>query len=189
VSPYSSPRLDASDQFDHLGRALYDDFHNGVLPRILKNFDAMSMAHGVEVRTPFLDYRLVNFAFSLPSASKIDRGYTKLVLRGAMKGILPDEIRLARNKIGFTSPVADWFRDAMRPWIEDCLADPACSSDLVDKARLRCAYEAGLRAGRFDWAEALEIWKYLSALKLQAVATLPHGRRGPPARSPEWAAP
>ena len=176
VAPYSPRRVEASDEFDHLGMALYDDFHNGVLPRILKNFDAMSMAHGVEVRTPFLDYRLVNFAFSLPSTSKIDRGYTKLILRNAMIGVLPNTIRLSRSKIGFTSPVANWFRDVMRPWIEDSLSDPTCDSDLIDKDRLRCAFEVGLRADQFDWAEALEIWKYLSALKLQAIVTLSHGR-------------
>ena len=176
VLPYPRRRLETSNEFDHLGTALYDDFHNGVMPRILKNFDAMSMAHGVEVRTPFLDYRLVNLAFSLPSSSKIDRGYTKLILRDAMAGDLPDRIRLSRKKLGFTSPVADWFRGVMRPWMEACLDDPACASDLVDKDRLRCAFEAGLRADKFDWAEALEIWKYSSALKLQAIARLSHGR-------------
>ena len=62
------------------------------------------MAHGVELRMPFLDWRLVCFAFSLPDESKIGGGYTKRVLREAMRGLMPEPTRARTTKIGFGPP-------------------------------------------------------------------------------------
>jgi asparagine synthase (glutamine-hydrolysing) len=65
-------------------------FHSTVLPVILRNYDRLSMAHGVEVRMPFLDWRLVTFAFFSARYQPAGvRGYTKLVLRRAMRQTLP----------------------------------------------------------------------------------------------------
>src|SRR5262249_56031215 len=72
---------------------------------LLRQFDRASMAHGIETRMPFMDWRLVTYGFSLPEASKIGGGVTKRVLRMAMQGLVPDAIRLRTNKIGFVSPV------------------------------------------------------------------------------------
>lgn len=157
-------------RFGHLDDALYQDFHHRVLPRILRNFDAVSMAHGVEVRVPFLDYRLVSFVFSLPATSKIGQGFSKLVLRRAVAGRIPEQLRVARKKLGFTSPVAAWLLREMRPWVEDCLESPRYESSLIDKAGLRRFYRRKLSAGNFGWGEALQFWKYLNALKLTAMA-------------------
>ena len=59
-------------------------FHGTVLPTILRNFDRLSMAHGVEVRMPFMDWRLVTYTMALPEASKSSDGYTKMIARRAM---------------------------------------------------------------------------------------------------------
>jgi asparagine synthase (glutamine-hydrolysing) len=74
---------------------------HGNLPGLLRFEDRNSMAHSVEARVPFLDHRLVEYAFSLPAEEKIRGAETKHVLREAMRGVLPDAIRLRRDKIGF----------------------------------------------------------------------------------------
>jgi len=71
------------------------------LPALLRYEDRNSMAHSIESRVPFLDYRLVDFAFMLPDKWKIRDVTTKYILRQAMKGILPDTIRNRKDKIGF----------------------------------------------------------------------------------------
>lgn len=86
----------------------FDSFEHG-LTELLRYADRNSMAHGREVRLPFLNHDLVSFVFSLPSSFKISHGYTKLVLRQAMKGKLPDEITLNTNKIGFEPPQQQWM--------------------------------------------------------------------------------
>jgi asparagine synthase (glutamine-hydrolysing) len=166
IEPYPANETPLPNHFTSLDRILYNDFHSRILPRILKNFDLMSMAHGVEVRMPFLDYRIVNFIFSLPYSSKIGNGYTKLVLREAMKGLLPDKIRLRKRKIGFNSPVLDWFQNEMGQWIEDCLNDPNYDSELIDKKKIRKFYYQKVRTGHLQWGDALRFWQYLNALKL-----------------------
>jgi len=60
---------------------------------------------------PFLDYRLVEKTFATSSNLKIKDGMTKYILREAMKGILPEKIRLRRDKIGFGTPQDEWFRE------------------------------------------------------------------------------
>ena len=67
-----------------MNRRLYRMFHGTVLPTILRNFDRLSMAHGIEVRMPFMDWRLVTYTMALPDASKSSNGYTKMVARQAM---------------------------------------------------------------------------------------------------------
>jgi len=71
------------------------------LPALLRYEDRNSMAHSIEARVPFLDARLVDFAFSLPEAFKIRGVTTKYVLREAMRGLIPEEIRTRKDKIGF----------------------------------------------------------------------------------------
>jgi asparagine synthase (glutamine-hydrolysing) len=79
------------------------------LPALLRYEDKNSMRHAVETRLPFLDYRLVELALSLPGDSKISDGWTKYVLRKAMSGRMPDSIVWRRNKMGFEAPASKWF--------------------------------------------------------------------------------
>jgi asparagine synthase (glutamine-hydrolysing) len=72
------------------------------------------MAHGLEVRSPLLDYRVVELAASLPPEWKLNGAGGKLIFKQAMKPFLPPEI-LARKKMGFSIPVGDWFRRQWRP--------------------------------------------------------------------------
>ncbi len=88
--------------------------------------DRNSMAHSVESRVPFLDYRLVEFVLGLPDDFKLAEGVTKRVLRRGMSGVLPDRIRDRSDKMGFVTPEECWvreqapdlFRDRLRNAVE-----------------------------------------------------------------------
>lgn len=80
------------------------------LPMLLHYEDRDSMAHSVESRTPFLDYRLVEFTLGLPNDFKISQGWTKRLLREGMKGILPEKIRLRSDKKAFGMAEEHWVR-------------------------------------------------------------------------------
>lgn len=88
-------------------RLLYDLEHT--LPIVLRYEDKNSMSFSIESRLPFLDHRLVEFAFTLPTSYKIYKGYQKYILRNALKDILPTTIRLRRDKIGFVTPEMRWL--------------------------------------------------------------------------------
>ncbi len=94
---------------------------------ILYKVDRISMAHSLEVRPPFLDPRIVDFANSLPDQFKLRGSESKYVLRRLMKGKLPDST-LRRPKIGFDIPVHDWFRGVLKPFLLDTLGEDAVSS-------------------------------------------------------------
>jgi len=91
---------------------------------ILYKADRMSMAHSLEVRPPFLDHRLVEFAASLPEDFKVRGSRLKFVLKELMKGKLPPSI-LSRKKVGFDIPAHDWFRGVLKPLLLDTLTEQA----------------------------------------------------------------
>jgi asparagine synthase (glutamine-hydrolysing) len=89
---------------------------------ILYKVDRMSMAHSLEVRPPFLDPRIVDFAAGLPFSFKMNGSKSKYVLRHMMRDKLPSAV-LKRPKIGFDIPIHDWFRGALRPMLLDTLSE------------------------------------------------------------------
>ncbi|MFO1295711.1 MAG: asparagine synthase (glutamine-hydrolyzing) [Rubrivivax sp.] len=91
-------------ELDYLGRALFWQTHCFVLPTILRSYDRYGMAASVEIRMPFLDWRVATFAFALPWNSKIRAGFTKAIIRDAAALFMPPEITYRRTKIGFNSP-------------------------------------------------------------------------------------
>ncbi|MDF2940373.1 MAG: asparagine synthase [Gammaproteobacteria bacterium] len=163
---YKVENMQLPDHWGHLQRKLYHDFHRSILPRILKNFDLMSMAHGVEVRMPFMDYRLVNFVFSLPDSSKLGQGYSKLVLRESMKGILPEQIRTRQSKMGFNSPLQHWLRHEMREWVENTLQSHNPLEEMISLPAMKTFYHQQILTGKADWSEVGLFWSYLSAVRL-----------------------
>ena len=76
--------------------------------------DRNSMAHSIEARVPFVDHLLVEFSLGLGNAHKMVAGDTKRVLRRAMSGILPNDVRDRRDKLGFTTPEQIWFRGPLK---------------------------------------------------------------------------
>ncbi|HLJ29797.1 MAG TPA: asparagine synthase (glutamine-hydrolyzing) [Candidatus Angelobacter sp.] len=107
---------------DRLGAYLWFDQKYYLPDDILYKVDRISMAHAVEVRPPFLDHRIAEFAASLPSSLKIRGSRQKVVLKELMKDKLPVST-LRRKKLGLDIPAHDWFRGHLRSLLEDTLAE------------------------------------------------------------------
>jgi len=91
---------------------------------LLRDTDMMSMAHGLEIRVPLLDHKLVELMFSIPSNMKIKQGTPKPLLVNSLTRKLPDAI-VRRKKMGFTFPFEVWMRGEMRLEIESVLLSPS----------------------------------------------------------------
>ncbi|MGM0646360.1 MAG: asparagine synthase (glutamine-hydrolyzing) [Thermodesulfobacteriota bacterium] len=102
-----------SDAPDALGRAQHADLRLYMAEDVLAKVDRMSMAHSLEVRSPFMDHRLVEFAATLPSALKVHRGQGKRVLRQAASRHLPPAV-VEQPKQGFSIPAAQWLRGELK---------------------------------------------------------------------------
>lgn len=107
-----------------LNRYLAFDQRYYLADDILQKVDRMSMAHSLEVRPPFLDHRIVEFAASLPERWKIRGGCQKFILKSLMRNKLPESI-LERPKTGLDIPAHDWLRGALRPMLLDTLSAEA----------------------------------------------------------------
>ena len=104
-----------------LNDILYNNTMQHGLEELLRYADRNSMAHGVEVRLPFLNFELVKFIFSLPSSFKIKDGFTKYILRKTMSGKIPDKVLWNTNKIGFETPQKSWMENKqMQEMIFSC---------------------------------------------------------------------
>jgi len=108
LPPLSDQPYDFSD-YPFEEQLLYFEFCQHTLPSLLRNFDRAGMISSVEIRMPFMDYRLVEYVFSLPLSSKLGKGFTKLVLREAMKGKIDETLRTRTFKVGVGSPLHHWF--------------------------------------------------------------------------------
>jgi asparagine synthase (glutamine-hydrolysing) len=147
-----------------LRRQLYRDFHETVLLVILRNYDRLSMAHGVEVRMPLLDWRLVIYAFSLPDTSLLGEGHSKLILRRAVQDLLPREIAERRDKLGFASPVSRWLQGPWYQWLCDQLASrDFLYSPAWQGQKLRDYAETRLSSGAWTWDTWSILWRYIHA--------------------------
>jgi asparagine synthase (glutamine-hydrolysing) len=145
---------------DALGRNLYGIFHETILPTLLRNYDRYSMANGIEIRMPLMDHRLVSYAFSLPSSSKLRGGFTKRILRDAAAPFMPREIAYRQGKIGFNSPILDWMKGPWKEMFLDILETRdfrECS--LIDSARVAreirdvIANDTPFRAAEQAWTD------------------------------------
>ena len=129
---------------------------------ILVKVDRAAMASSLETRAPFLDHRVVEFAWRLPLSHKLADGQGKAVLRQVLYRHVPREL-IERPKMGFGIPLDSWLRNELRDWAEDLLSVPALeATGLVDPAPVRLAWEQHL-SGR--QALGYRLW---SVLMLQA---------------------
>ena len=134
------------------------------LPELLRYEDRNSMAHAIEARVPFLDYRIVELCFSLPGDELISGGRTKDVLRRALDDLLPPSVRDRRDKLGFVTPERQWLRGklgelagdvfASRSFAERGFVDAAAARRRLERHRLG-EVEAGMELWR---ALNLELW-------------------------------
>ncbi|WP_164102299.1 asparagine synthase (glutamine-hydrolyzing) [Candidatus Laterigemmans baculatus] len=112
---------------DVVSRASLADLQTYLPGDLMTKVDIASMAHGLEVRQPMLDYRIIEFAASLPVGLKFRGGRGKLLLRDAFADRIPQAI-WKRPKMGFGVPIADWFRGPLRPLTHDLLLSPEARS-------------------------------------------------------------
>ena len=140
---------------ERLDRAQYADLKIWLPGDILTKTDRMSMAVSLEAREPLLDYRLVEFAASLPAAMRVRGSTGKAILKQAMERYLPRDI-LYRPKMGFVTPVSQWFRG---PLTEQAHALATSSTlarsgwfDMAEIERIVAAHQSGRRDhGRLIW--------------------------------------
>lgn len=106
---YSALFAKVSHNPDALSKMLYVDAKTWLVDDLLLKADKMTMAASIELRVPFLDYRMVELAASFPSDVKLEAGNGKVILKSIMRNRLP-QIIVNRKKMGFPVPVADWFQ-------------------------------------------------------------------------------
>jgi asparagine synthase (glutamine-hydrolysing) len=143
---------------------LYKEFHATTLVNVLRTFDRCSMAHGVEIRMPFMDWRLVSYVFALPETSIAGGGYTKRVLREAMRGVLPEKVRTRKSKLGFSSPMPNWFNGALGDWVWSQVQTPAfLASELWNGPAIRDFTAIKHRDKSWTLNEANRVWRFVQA--------------------------
>ena len=111
-------------QWDLLSRLLYLDTRSWLPNDILIKADRMSMAKSLELRVPFLDYRLIEYAATIPSRYKLRGSTSKYILKQMLKDVLPSWV-LERRKMGFPTPVALMFRNELTTYVQSVLTDPS----------------------------------------------------------------
>jgi len=134
VDPATAPFADIlkwAERFDPVNRTSYLELRHYMPNTLLRDSDFMSMAHGLELRVPFIDHKLAEFLFRIPGASKLERGLPKWLLIEAMQGLLPHRVLprqiVRRPKRGFTFPFELWLKKEMRQDMEDVLLDTSAN--------------------------------------------------------------
>lgn len=127
------------------------------LPHLLRYGDRNSMAHSREVRLPFLDRRVAELALSLPPGFLIRDGFTKAVLRDAVRDLVPAAVLDRRDKVGFEPPQAQWLgSERGRAWAREVLLDPSARGGAIDVD----AVAADLAAGA--WRDPDALWRAMN---------------------------
>ena len=127
------------------------------LPLYLRVEDRNSMAHSIETRLPFLDYRLVTLAMETGADWYLDGGWNKDALRKAMKGIIPDRVREREDKMGFPVSARDWFAGPLNETVRHALSDGNGSSHYLNKDAVLRDLDAHRRGGVDHSADLLKV--------------------------------
>ncbi|MHB8927609.1 MAG: asparagine synthase (glutamine-hydrolyzing) [Bacillota bacterium] len=121
------------------------------MPTLLDRKDRMSMASGLEVRVPYCDHRLVEYAWNIPAAMKFAGGREKGLLRLALRGVLPDDV-IMRKKSPYPKTHNPAYLAAVRGWLEEALADPSSPLlGLIDVARVHAVIAGDGAAFGTSW--------------------------------------
>ena len=160
---------------DPLALVQYLDYKTYLPGDILTKVDRASMAHSLEVRTPFLDYELVEWLAQLPSDVKLRHGEGKYLLKRALEPLLPHGV-LYRSKMGFAVPLESWFRGSLRERIADTVRGARLASSGIFEPRSLGTLVDEHQSGRRDHSAVL--WSLLMfdgfLGRQQAVATAGH---------------
>jgi asparagine synthase (glutamine-hydrolysing) len=167
--------LNGTPDGDPLATTLFLDGQLALVDDMLHYFDRASMAHSLEVRVPFLDHKLVEYAATIPSAFKVRGLNTKYVLKHAARGILPDRI-IDKRKLGFfREEVSGWFRAQTAGSVSDYLLGPSPRyAEFLDRGeveRLVRAHAAGSSADQHLLLAVLMLEVWLSTYLPRAATT------------------
>jgi asparagine synthase (glutamine-hydrolysing) len=141
-----------------LSRLLYLNARTYLLDDLLPKMDRMSMAHGLETRSPFLDRTLAEYVATLPDELKRKGRHGKIVLKKAVEALLPAAI-LRRKKHGFGVPLGAWFRGELRPMVEGTLLDGSRLGGRLDPSVIRGIFDDHA-SGRVDRGH--QLWTLLT---------------------------
>src|SRR5688572_16103352 len=145
-------------------RVPFEAFHTGILPTILRNFDRISMQNSIEIRMPFMDYRVVSYVFSLPFSSKVGDGFSKRILRDAMKGHIPEKVRTRTMKIGFNAPMPEWFSNELSGFIlEEINSAAFLQSEIWNGKRIRDFAQKKVKEKSWAWNDCITFWPVFNA--------------------------
>jgi len=147
---------------DYLTQLTHFDAKNYLPEDLLMKPDKMGMAWSIEARVPYLDYRLVEYAFSIPSSLKLRNGVSKYILKKSLRGHLPREI-IYRKKQPFHMPLDEWFSKGLKDYFYDILNSSNSTSKLFDKRYIKKIFEryssSKLYYGRQIWSIGIfSIW-------------------------------
>jgi asparagine synthase (glutamine-hydrolysing) len=155
--------FDSAPTAEQLARKLYTDVKSTLVSEMLTKVDRMTMAHGLEARVPFLDHRLVEWAFTLPARHKLRGMDGKRVVKKAMEPYLP-RATIERKKQGFNVPMSIWMRNELKEFVRDQLSAARFRSrGLFRPARVDALLDAHF-SGRADSSNKiiallmLELW-------------------------------
>ncbi len=147
--------LERAPRDDLVNRLSFVELQSFLPCNVLEYGDKMSMAHGLEVRAPFTDHRLVEHVYALPGSEKLNRGTTKAVLRRALAGRVP-ESALTKRKLGFNPPLGVWLRRDLAPLVDSHLSREVVEARGLFRPERVEALVSELRAGRRD--VSLHVW-------------------------------
>ncbi len=151
---------------DSLPHRQWLDYRRFSVPFLTHYEDRLSMAFGLEIRLPFLDYRLVEFLLNAPDHLKLRRGWTKWLMRDVLKDEMPSEIVWRKDKQGFANPQGLWLKTTLKPEVTRLFSRDALmfKHSLIDYERLQEFYSRYCNGSRNIWYRdifnpfALEIW-------------------------------
>ncbi len=153
------PRYKAMDT---LNKRLYVSSHETILPTLLRNYDRYSMANSVEIRMPFMDYRIVTFAMSLGFRSKIHGGYSKAIIRDALHEYMPEDIAYRKTKIGFNTPIVEWMQGELKQYFTDTVSSQDfLNCDLIDPGKVRAEVLQVISDPKATFAMGEQAWSDL----------------------------
>ena len=144
----------------------YNQLFKSSLPYQLHSADRNSMCHSVESRLPFLDHRLVEFSYALPDSFKISKGMSKIILREALKNILPGKIRERKTKLGFPAPELKWMQRNHR-WITQTIKDsPDVLEAFITREKLHAVLDQFSKGSVADRSFIFRVLSFASWLKM-----------------------
>lgn len=146
-------------ELDSLNRILYASSHETILPTLLRNYDRYSMANSVEIRMPFMDYRIVEFAMSIGFRSKLHGGYSKSIVRDAMAPYMPESIAYRKTKIGFNTPIVEWMQGPLKEYFTDKISSADfANSTYIDKEKVKSEILSVINNEKATFADGEKAW-------------------------------